>query len=139
MSASLVQWIGGSRGIANVLMQLCAMTLVVTALVHSHLGERRIIRPLLLQRGGVLDRSLVRFLLRGVWHLMSILFCIIAAALWAEASSREAGLTVLLGATALGIGGFGIYDAIGSRWRHIGWPLLVLIGASAGLALAFRW
>jgi hypothetical protein len=114
---------------------LCGSLLLLTAVVHSVLGERRLISPLLKQREGVLESELARFLLRAVWHFMSVTFAIIAVALIVPAGTANATKTALLAATALGIGGAGVFDAIGSRGRHIGWPLLVSIGVFALLAL----
>jgi hypothetical protein len=124
--------------ISDVSIRLCAVALVATSLVHSILGERRLIGPLLAQRDGVLNSQLARFLLRAVWHVMTILFWILAMGLWAGAGSTDRTLTVLLAATAIGIGGAGVYDAIGSRGRHVGWPMLVLIGCLAGVAALTR-
>jgi hypothetical protein len=126
----------GTIGTAS--MKLCAVALVATSLVHSILGERRLIGPLLAQRDGVLAHDLARFLLRTVWHFMTVLFWMIAAVLWTSAGSTDRAVTMLLAVTAIGIGGAGIYDAIGSRGQHVGWPMLVLIGLLAGLALAAR-
>lgn len=122
----------------DVWIKLCALALVATSLVHSILGERRLIGPLLAQCEGVLSHDLARFLLRIVWHFMTILFWIIAATLWASTRSTDIAISVLLAATAIGIGGAGVYDAIGSRGQHIGWPMLVLIGLSAAMALVAR-
>jgi hypothetical protein len=115
----------------------CALLLLVTAAVHSVLGERRLIGPLLTQRDGILRSDLVRFLLRAVWHFMSVAFAVIAAGLIASVAGDAATRTALLAATAIGIGGAGVYDAIGSRGRHIGWPMLVLTGVFALIALMF--
>ena len=122
----------------SLFLLVCAFLLVSTALVHSILGEKRLIGPLLRQRDGILQHHLARFLIRVVWHVMTLLFFIIAAALLAGIHSLQAAFTVLLAATAIGIGGAGIHDAIGSQGRHVGWPLLVLIGVFAALALVFR-
>lgn len=113
----------------------CSALLLITALVHSVLGERRLIVPLLRSREGILDVELARFLLRFVWHAMSILFAVIAAALVAHQQDASSGRTVLLIGTAIGIGGGGVIDAFATRGRHIGWPLLVLIGVFALLGL----
>lgn len=109
----------------------CSALLLITAAVHSVLGERRLIMPLLRSREGVLGVDLARFLLRFVWHFMSILFAIIAVTLMAYQHDAGRGRTVLLLATAIGVGGAGLVDAVATRGRHIGWPLLVLIGISA--------
>jgi hypothetical protein len=121
--------------ISNLLVLACAAMLVLTALVHSVLGEQRLIGPLLAQRDGILQSDLARFLLRAVWHFLSVTFAIIAVSLLASTSLWISAKAALLGATALGIGGAGLYDAVGSRGRHIGWPMLVLVGILAALAL----
>ncbi len=118
-----------------VAIYLCAALMIITAGVHSILGERRLISPLLKQRDGVLKSELARFLLRVVWHMMSVAFGIIAIGLVASVDGVGASRRALLAATAIGIGGAGVLDAIGSRGRHIGWPMLVLIGVLALLAL----
>ena len=113
----------------------CAALLTLTALVHSVLGEIRLISPLLTLREGILKHDLARFLLRVVWHMMSIVFVILAIAIAALPHGEQAVRTSLLAATGAGIGGAGVIDAIGSRGKHIGWPMLVAIGATALLAL----
>ncbi len=121
-----------------VYVYVCSALLLVTALVHSVLGEYRLIAPLLRSREGILGIELVRFLLRFVWHFMSILFAVIAVALIANQQDAGSGRTVLLLGTAIGVGGAGIVDAIATRGRHIGWPLLVLIGVFVLLGLWAR-
>ncbi|MFM9943231.1 MAG: hypothetical protein ACKVP7_27505 [Hyphomicrobiaceae bacterium] len=123
---------------ADVFTGLSAGMLVSTAAVHSVLGERRLIAPLLLRNDGVLAFPLARFLLRAVWHFMSITFVIIAIGLIASLRHPDLTATALLWGTAVGIGGAGLYDAVASRGQHIGWPMLVLIGLFAMLALLTR-
>lgn len=65
---------------------------------------------------------------------MSILFAVIAVALIAAEENAAWAKTVLLLGTAIGVGGAGIIDAVATRGRHIGWPLMVLIGVFALLA-----
>lgn len=117
---------------------LCIVLLVFTSLLHSVLGEKRLIGPLLAQRDGILASDMARFLLRSVWHFMTILFWIIAFCLWAGLHAPGMMQMACLGGTALGIGGASVYDAIGSRGRHIGWPFLLGIGLSATLAALAR-
>lgn len=138
MWSLLIQSTFDIKAFSDASIQLCAIALIATSLVHSILGERRLIGPLLAQRDGVLSHDLARFLLRTVWHFMTVLCWIIAAALWASVGSTDRAVTVLLAATAIGIGGAGIYDVIGSRGQHVGWPMLVLVGLLAGLALVTR-
>ena len=60
------------------LLCTAAVLLVITAFVHSVLGERRLIGPLLARREGVLASDLARFVLRFVWHLVSVNWAILA-------------------------------------------------------------
>lgn len=137
----MIEGIGGGGGSASDLaMLLCAGALVATSLVHSILGERRLIGPLLARREGVLAHDLARFLIRMVWHFMTLLFWILAAGLVAASvGTSEQFLVVFLSSIAFGIGGAGVFDAVGSRGRHIGWPMLVAIGVLAGLAVVQRF
>ena len=129
------QIISGSTNFGGAMIHACAALLLFTSFVHSFVGEKRLIAPLLAQRNGVMAHPLARVVLRLVWHFMTILFCIIAATLWASLESPKAATTTLLIGTAAGIGGAGVIDAIASRGKHIGWPMLVLIGVTAALAL----
>lgn len=120
------------------LVYACSALLLITALIHSVLGERRLIVPLLRSRDGILGVDMARFLLRFVWHFMSVLFTVIAVALIAYQQDAQGGNTVLLMGTAIAVGGAGLLDAVATRGRHIGWPLLVLIGLLALLAIWAR-
>jgi hypothetical protein len=50
------------------LLLLTATLLVLTALIHSVLGERRLIGPLVARRDGILANDLARVILRFAWH-----------------------------------------------------------------------
>jgi hypothetical protein len=127
-----------SLNAAELLSILCAVLLIFTSFAHSILGERRLIGPLLRQHGGVLDVPLARFLLRAVWHFMTVLFWILAAAIITGAHRAGATEIVLLIGTAIGVGGAGLYDFVGSEGKHVGWPMLVAAGLTAALAAAVR-
>lgn len=122
------------------LMLIAAIaSLGVTALVHSIGGEIYLLRPIFALRGNaVLDHWLARRVLRFAWHLTALMWALIAAVLWLA----ETGQTGTQGRTAILIGaGFliaGIFDLFYSRGRHIGWPLLVAVGAFAMAAGVIR-
>lgn len=107
-------------------------------LVHSLLGERRLIRPLLRERTGVMQRPLARFIVPFAWHLTSTIGLIVAATLLALAWTPAHVGTVTIAATGLVFTVAGIVDAIGSRREHIGWPFLTAIGVLALVALLAR-
>lgn len=122
-------------------MQHAALTsasvlLVVTMLVHSLLGQRRIIRPLLDDGTGIMHKPLARFIVPFAWHLTSFIGLIVAAVLFAWAWIPEHAFTIGLATTGLVFTVGGIWDAIGSKGRHVGWAPLTLIGLLALIALA---
>lgn len=115
-----------------------AILLALIAAVHSLLGERRLIGPILMSREGVLASALARFVLRFGWHMMSVAFLVLAAALASLVLAPESAAAVLLLAVGIGVGGSGLWNAVGSRGRHIGWFPLLLAGACALAAFFAR-
>jgi len=119
-------------------LTLASLLIVATMLVHSLLGQRRIIRPLLDDSTGVMRNPLARFIVPFAWHLTSLIGLIVAAILFTWAWMPDHARTVGLVATALVFTISGIWDAIGSKGKHVGWPPLTLIGLCALAALAFH-
>lgn len=116
-------------------LTLAAILLVATMCVHSILGQKRLIRPILKQGAGVMQYPLARFILPFGWHLMSFMGLVIAAILfaWAWAPDQARPIGLLLTGSVFTVSG--IWDAIGSGGKHIGWAPLTLIGLSAFAAL----
>ena len=119
----------------QVALTIASLLLVLTMCVHSILGQRRLVRPLLDQRDGVMQHPLARFIVPFAWHLTSFIGLIVAAILFAWAWEPDQARRVGLSATAAVFTVAGIWDAIGSRGRHIGWAPLTLIGLLALAAL----
>ena len=113
------------------LLTTASLLLVATMAVHSILGQKRLIRPILKQGAGVMQRPLARFILPFGWHLMSFLGLVIAAILFAWAWAPDQARTIGLAMTGLVFTASGLIDAVGSRGKHIGWTPLTLIGLSA--------
>lgn len=103
-----------------------AIMMVLTALVHSWLGERRLIGPIIASDHGVMQRDLARKVLRFAWHFTSVLMLVNAAVVAWPGTPR--GLIQITGIAWLGVG---LFDAIYSRGQHVGWPALTLSGALA--------
>jgi|SRR5450631_3844167 hypothetical protein len=118
------------------LLYLAAALLVITSAVHSVLGERRLIAPLLSMREGVLASKLVRFLLRFVWHLIGVCWVVLALILTQLVRDTAAIRWWAAASTGTAFTGAGLVDLIYSRGRHIGWPMLMGIGIAALLSLA---
>jgi hypothetical protein len=119
------------------LLTFASVLLVMTMCVHSVMGQRRLVRPLLEQRQGVMQHPLARFIVPFAWHLTTGIGLVVAAILlawaWAPGQAQTIGLT----ATGVVFTASGLIDAIGSRGKHIGWAPLMLIGLSALAPLLF--
>lgn len=99
--------------------------MTVTALAHSVVGEARLISPLLARQIDLLSgyrANLVRF----AWHFTSLLMLATALGVgWAGTPEPVVQFTGALWLIA------GVLDAILTRARHIGWPLLSAAGVLA--------
>ena len=111
---------------------LSAAFMVTTAGIHSVLGYRRMIVPLLRGEAGSLADPLTRRIIRFAWHATSVLMLISAAAVaWPGTPNN---LLIVIGAGWLAAG---FFDAAYTKGRHIAWPALsgagifALIGALA--------
>lgn len=122
-SAGLLEWI------SPVFLLLWAAALcAITAVIHSVLGEQRLIRPMLAERAGIFDSSLARQVSRFAWHWTSVLWLLVGAALAAAAYGDITNSWLVI---AIGVAHVlaGLADAALTRGQHIGWPLITLIGA----------
>lgn len=111
---------------------LSAAFMVTTAAVHSVLGYRRLIQPLLQSGQGLLGDELIRRILRFAWHATAVLMLISAAVVAWPGTPK--GLLIVVGGGWLATG---LFNAIYTKGRHIAWPALsgagifALIGALA--------
>jgi hypothetical protein len=120
---------------SNGLLFTAAVLLVVTAFAHSVLGERRLLGPLLARREGVLASDLARFILRFAWHLTSVTWAVLALILVQLVRDPPPARFWAAAATGVAFTGIGLFDAVSTRGRHVGWPLLAGIGIAALLSL----
>ncbi|MFZ0480703.1 MAG: hypothetical protein WAL71_16305 [Terriglobales bacterium] len=120
---------------SNGLVFVAAILLLVTSVVHSVLGEQRLIGPLLARRDGILANELARFILRLAWHITSLTWLVLALILVQLVRNPSTARFWALAATGVAFTGIGLYDAVASRGRHVGWPLLAGIGIASLLAL----
>jgi len=116
-------------------LTFASLLLVTTMLVHSMIGQRRLIRPLLDEEAGVMKQPMARFIAPFAWHLTSGIGLVVAAILFAWAWAPDQAQSIGLAATGIVFTTSGVIDAIGSRGKHIGWAPLTLIGLSAFAAL----
>ena len=107
------------------LLTLSAIAMALTGVAHSIVGETRLIGPLLALNIELLSgyrANLVRF----AWHFTSLLM--IVTALLVAWPGTPVLLIKITGAIWL-IAGVG--DAILTRGKHVGWPLLSAAGLLA--------
>ena len=105
---------------------LSAATMAVTALLHSWLGERRLIGPLVNSNHGVMQHERARKVTRFAWHFTSLLMLLSAALVaWPD---TPLPLVATAGVLWLAVG---LFDGIYTRGQHVGWPFLAGAGALA--------
>ena len=105
---------------------LSAAFMVTTAGVHSVLGYRRLIVPMLRRREGPLSDALTRRIIRFAWHATAVLMLISAVAVaWPDTPNE---LRTFVGFAWLATG---LVDAVYTRGRHIAWPALTGAGIFA--------
>lgn len=107
------------------LLLMSAVAMVLTALAHSIVGEKRLIQPLLAARIELLSGyrgPLVRF----AWHFTTLLMLTNAALVAYPAAPLT--LVRITGAVWLAAG---LFDAVLTKGQHIGWPLLTAAGLLA--------
>lgn len=114
---------------------LAALLTVAVGLLHSWLGERLLIGPLLAapSADGPLARGFLRRVLRNAWHITSFAWAgmglVLASLAFAPLDAQGRRVAVVIGAVFVG---HGLFVFAMSRGRHVGWPFFLAIG---GLAL----
>ena len=115
------------------MLLMAAALCAITALIHSIIGEQRLIGPLLASGTELMQSPLARQVTRFAWHWTSALWFCVAAFLAYAAYGRFDAPTLLLGIGIIHIGA-GLADAVLTRGQHVGWPLITLIGVLTLLA-----
>jgi hypothetical protein len=104
-----------------------AVLLSLAAVLHSFLGERFLIGPLLLRTpDGPLTRTFARRTIRWAWHLTSVAMCGLAAII------VRPDLALDLVAISMVIIAIGL--AIGTRGAHFAWPLFAAVAGMVAVA-----
>lgn len=114
------------------MLLMAAALAAITAVIHSVLGEQRLIAPLLASDVPLMQSDLARAVTRFAWHWTTILWLAVAAVLVLAAYGDINAPWLLFGIGAAHLVA-GFADGILSRGQHIGWPLITIIG---GLVLS---
>ncbi len=129
----------------ELMLTLSALLMVITALMHSIVGEKKLIKPILALRElqqilvlgeenspHIMKRRQPRRVLRFAWHMTSVLMLLCALlVIWPDV---PLALIAITGAAWLIAG---IVDAIYTRGKHIGWPFLAAAGLLALVAVYY--
>jgi len=108
------------------LLWLSATLMVATALMHSVLGEKRLINPILALNGEIMRSPLARQVLRMAWHVTSLFMALTALfVVWPATPEILILATGILWLVA------GLIDGIVTKGKHVGWLPLTLSGVSA--------
>lgn len=109
------------------LLSAASLVSLVTALIHSYFGEKRLISPLVRSNRGVMKHDLAKQVVRFAWHWTSALWVLIAVYLGLSALGQIAHQKLLLSVGVFHLVA-GIFDGLFTRGKHIGWPPITLIG-----------
>jgi hypothetical protein len=120
---------------ATICLVAAALTTLITAFTHSYFGEKRLIGPLVASNDGVMSRLLAKQVIRFAWHLTSLLWIGQALILLRAAIDEKFLDPTLIGAIGVLYVAVGLFDAVVTRGKHIGWPMLTAIGVLALLSL----
>jgi len=115
---------------------LAAVLTFLVGAVHSWLGERKLIGPLLAPEGrqGLLARSWARRVLRFAWHLTTVAWWGSAATFAALARGplgAQGRLTLEVASVTFLV--TGVIVLVSSRGRHLAWPAFLIIAVAAAL------
>lgn len=107
---------------------VCA--LIAVSVVHSWVGEKLLLAPMFKRRGNaVLESGLARTVIRFAWHVTSLSWLMLAIILYTVGFSPDALPATILLTLGLGFLAVGLFDAVATRGKHVGWPVLSAIGA----------
>lgn len=105
------------------------LALIIVSATHSLLGEKLLLKPMFAKRGNaVLESDLARLVIRFAWHATSICWVMMAIILYFVGFSQTSLPTIIPLTLGIGFLAIGLFDAIASRGRHVGWPILTAIG-----------
>lgn len=103
-----------------------AFTMLITAAMHSYFGEKRLIGPILSFDHAVTTNPLGRMVIRLAWHFTSVLMMLSAiVVIWPNTPEK---LIFIVGGCWLACG---LFDAVLTKRKHIGWPVITLAGMFA--------
>jgi hypothetical protein len=111
------------------LLAVAGLGCLTAAVMHSVLGERYFVRPILARMdwsGVGLSSGFARRVVRLAWHVTSVTWAGFALILLAPLTGASGTLAVYAIAAATFAAGF-VLTGPGTGWRHRGWPVFAVI------------
>ncbi|CAN5323812.1 hypothetical protein BH11PSE11_BH11PSE11_28900 [soil metagenome] len=113
---------------------LTAALMVLVGLLHSWLGEQKLLRPLFAKCDAALMQPQRKNFLRAAWHLGSATWIALASILLCLSLPRREAQVAAMAIVSLSFALFGALNFLISRGRHPGWVVLLAIAAAAAMA-----
>jgi hypothetical protein len=120
------------------LLALAGLCCLAAALVHSTVGERLFVRPIIARMdwsGLPLNPAFARRVVRLAWHVTSVTWLGFGAILLSPALGIHSAQVAYWVALAT-FGTAFLMTGAGTRWQHRGWPVFAVITAALAAALA---
>ena len=114
---------------------ISGLLLAVIGAIHSWLGERQIIGPMLAypyESGPIVDSPRVKSIVRGAWHFTSVTWLGHGAILIALGFQPPgAAVASVAWLSAILYGAIGLYLLVTFKGRHVAAPLFIAVAVTA--------
>ena len=126
-----------THSMTNWLLAIAGLGCLTAAVVHSTIGERVFVQPILAKMdwSGFRSEVFARRVVRLAWHVTSVTWLGFAVILLAPVLGAKGPAAAYWAATAT----FGIaflMTGYGTDWKHLGWPVFAIVTAALIGALA---
>ena len=119
----------------SIWLVISGVLLIIIGAVHSWLGERQIIGPLLAfpyETGPIAQSRKIRAVLRGAWHFTSVTWLGHGVILIALAfSALDGAVATVAWLSAALYGAIGLYLLVSFKGRHVAAPLFIAVAVTA--------
>ncbi len=120
----------------NLWLYSSAVVATLAAAAHSYIGEAKLFRPLFAETNhvGVMKSISWQRVTRGVWHIASICWMLMAAMTIALAEQNPTPVVPLYFASAVYLLS-GLGNVVATRGKHFGWIVLLMAAALLWIGL----
>lgn len=117
--------------LVNWLLAIAGIGCVTAAVVHSTVGERLFVQPILARMdwSGFRSEMFARRIVRLAWHVTSVTWLGFAVILLAPILGVKGPVTAYWAAAAT-FGTAFLMTGYGTDWKHRGWPVFAIVTAA---------